>query len=286
MSTTTLHHPPGAAWRWRCWPAHPCCWAAAPRCGAEPRFWRSSPVRASAIGDDGHVMLDGHDVVAYFTEGRHARASRSSRASPEGVTFHFASAAHKALFDAAPQKYLPQYGGFCANGIMPTASPGVATPTPGASSTASSTSSAVPARKDAFLLDVPGNRKLADQYWATEVAGSNSFWQRSKRLVFRVPHYASGEELAPLLLVMAGQERTLPHVSHIGSSVKGDPPGRSSDLYESKDLRVNLRYSMAPSTCPKNKQEGCEFTDVNVEVSLTQRGQKTWVQLGSGICGC
>jgi hypothetical protein len=50
--------------------------------------------------------------------------------------------------------------------------------------------------RDAFLLDVPGNRKLADQYWATEVAGSNSFWQRSKRLVFRVPHYASGEELA------------------------------------------------------------------------------------------
>jgi hypothetical protein len=103
----------------------------------------------------------------------------------------------------------------------------------------------------------------------------------------RQPHMFTALDVgAPLLLVMAGQERTLPHVSHIGSSVKGDPPGRSSDLYESKDLRVNLRYSMAPSTCPKNKPEGCEFTDVNVEVSLTQRGQKTWVQLGSGICGC
>ena len=49
---------------------------------------------------------------------------------------------------------------------------------------------------DAFLLDVPGNIKLADQYWTAEVDGSNSFWQRSKRLVLRVPHYKSGEELA------------------------------------------------------------------------------------------
>ena len=43
---------------------------------------------------------------------------------------------------------------------------------------------------------VPGNLALANTYWSTEVAGSNSFWQRTKRLIFRVPHYASGEELA------------------------------------------------------------------------------------------
>jgi YHS domain-containing protein len=75
-------------------------------------------VRASAIGDDSHVMLDGHDVVAYFTENRHAKGQPQFKSQFQGVTFHFASAAHKALFDAAPQKYLPQYGGFCANGIM------------------------------------------------------------------------------------------------------------------------------------------------------------------------
>jgi len=103
----------------------------------------------------------------------------------------------------------------------------------------------------------------------------------------RQPHMFTAPDLsAPLLLVIDGQERTLQHVRHNGSSVKGDPPGRSSDLYEFKDLRVKLRYSMAPSTCPKTKQEGCEFADVNVEVSLSQRGQKTWVRLGSGICGC
>ena len=50
--------------------------------------------------------------------------------------------------------------------------------------------------RDAFLLDVPGNIRLADTYWAQEVAGANSWVQRYKRLVFRVPHYKSGDELA------------------------------------------------------------------------------------------
>ncbi len=36
----------------------------------------------------------------------------------KGVTFRFASAAHKALFDASPEKYIPQFGGYCANGIV------------------------------------------------------------------------------------------------------------------------------------------------------------------------
>ena len=45
------------------------------------------------------------------------------------------------------------------------------------------------------ILDVPRNMALANRYWAEEVNGSNAFWQRSKRMVFRVPHYKSGAEL-------------------------------------------------------------------------------------------
>lgn len=44
-----------------------------------------------------------------------------------------------------------------------------------------------------------GNTALADKYWSEEVEGSNSFIQRSKRLVFRVPHYKSGDELAKMV---------------------------------------------------------------------------------------
>jgi hypothetical protein len=34
------------------------------------------------------------------------------------VTFRFSKPEHKAMFDAAPEKYLPQYGGYCTNGIV------------------------------------------------------------------------------------------------------------------------------------------------------------------------
>ena len=156
------------------------------------------PVNAVADGDDARVMLKGHDVVAYFTDGRHALGSPQIKSVYEGVTFRFASTAHKALFDAAPQKYLPQYGGYCANGIV------YGIPWGGDADTWLMRDGKLyifggAGSRDAFMLDVPGNLALAEKYWREEVAGGNSFIQRSKRLVFRVPHYKSGEELAKLV---------------------------------------------------------------------------------------
>ncbi len=155
------------------------------------------PVNAVAA-DDARLMLFGHDVVSYFTDGRHALGSSAHQSVYEGVTFRFASAEHKALFDAAPMKYLPQYGGFCADGIV------YAIPWGGDADTWLIRDGRLfifggAGSKAAFLLDVPGNIALADKYWADEVKGSNSFFQRSKRLVLRVPHYKSGEELAQMV---------------------------------------------------------------------------------------
>ncbi len=152
------------------------------------------PVNAVPDGA-GSLMLHGHDVVAYFTQGRHALGQSGIASVYEGVTFRFASAEHKALFDKDPKKYLPQYGGYCANGIVygiPWGGDGDSWRIfdgklyifGGAGS------------REGFMLDVPKNTRLADKYWAEEVAGSNSWVQRYKRLIFRVPHYRTGEELA------------------------------------------------------------------------------------------
>jgi len=153
------------------------------------------PVNAVADGDDERVMLKGHDVVAYFTQGRHALGSSQFKSVYEGVTFRFASAEHKALFDANPKKYQPEYGGYCANGIA------YAIPWGGDADTWRMIDGRLfinggPGSKAAFELDLKRNIELADRYWREEVAGSNSFLQRSKRLVFRVPHYKSGDQLA------------------------------------------------------------------------------------------
>ncbi len=156
------------------------------------------PVRAIAMDGDKHVMLDGHDVVAYFTQGRHALGQAQIKSVYEGVTFRFASAEHKALFDKEPKKYIPQYGGFCANGIV------YGIPWGGDADTWRIIDGKLyifggAGSRDAFLLDIPGNLKLSDQYWRDEVAGNNSFVRRTWRLVFRVPHYKNGEELARLV---------------------------------------------------------------------------------------
>ena len=52
------------------------------------------------------------------------------------------------------------------------------------------------AQKDAFMLDPAGNMAHANRYWNEEIANSNALIQRARRLVFRVPHYQSGAELA------------------------------------------------------------------------------------------
>ncbi len=154
-----------------------------------------TPVNAHVIEGNSRVMLSGHDVVAYFTQNKHALGSTQFSSVYEGITFQFASAEHKALFDKEPTKYQPQYGGYCANGIV------YGIPWGGDADSWRMIDGKLyifggAGSRDGFLIDVPGNTKLADKYWAEEVAGSNSFWQRSKRLVFRVPHYKSGSELA------------------------------------------------------------------------------------------
>lgn len=153
------------------------------------------PVNAVADGGDERVMLFGHDVVAYFTLGRHALGSAQFKSVYEDVTFRFANAEHKAMFDREPAKYLPQYGGFCANGIA------YAIPWGGDADTWRIDNGKLyifggRGSKEAWELDIPGNLARAERYWKEEVSGSNSFVQRSKRLVLRVPHYKSGDELA------------------------------------------------------------------------------------------
>ncbi len=153
------------------------------------------PVKAVALDGDDPVMLTGHDVVAYFTLGRHAPGSPQFKSVVDGVTFRFANGEHKALFDKDPTKYMPQYGGFCAGGIV------YAIPWGGDADTFRIVDGRLfifggKGSRDAFELDTPGNVRLADGYWKDEVAGSHSVLQRVKRLVFRVPHYKSDAKLA------------------------------------------------------------------------------------------
>jgi YHS domain-containing protein len=60
------------------------------------------------------LALDGHDAVAYFKGGKPAKGNPAHAVTWNGATWHFASAENKAAFEANPQAYAPQYGGYCA----------------------------------------------------------------------------------------------------------------------------------------------------------------------------
>jgi YHS domain-containing protein len=153
-----------------------------------------SPVNAVADGEDGHVMLFGADVVSYFTENAYRPGSSAIKSVYKGVTFRFSKPAHKTMFDREPEKYLPQYGGYCANGIV------YGIPYGGNADAWRMINGKLytfggPRSVEGFMLDVPKNVALADRYWAEEVNGSNAFVQRVRRLVDRVPHYRTGAQL-------------------------------------------------------------------------------------------
>src|SRR3982750_3541738 len=74
-----------------------------------------SPVNAVKEGDDAHLMLFGYEVVNYFTDGRERRGDPAIKTVYKDVTFRFATPEHKKMFDATPEKYMPQFGGYCTN---------------------------------------------------------------------------------------------------------------------------------------------------------------------------
>ena len=76
----------------------------------------AAPAWAGDYYEKDGAALMGHDVVAYFSGGKPVRGSADITAVYKGSTFRFASEANRAAFSAAPERYAPQYGGFCAFG--------------------------------------------------------------------------------------------------------------------------------------------------------------------------
>lgn len=63
------------------------------------------------------AAIGGYDPVAFFTTNQPTRGASDNKAEYKGSTFYFASKENKETFLASPEKYAPQYGGFCAYGM-------------------------------------------------------------------------------------------------------------------------------------------------------------------------
>lgn len=74
----------------------------------------SQATRHPKVYTENGVALDGQDVVAYFTQGKPVQGNKQFSHKWNGATWQFSSAAHRDLFAQNPEKYAPQYGGYCA----------------------------------------------------------------------------------------------------------------------------------------------------------------------------
>jgi YHS domain-containing protein len=72
------------------------------------------PSPVAAVNTTDGVALKGYDPVAYFVSGQPTPGVEPHTYDWKGVTYRFASNDNLELFKADPEKYLPQYGGYCA----------------------------------------------------------------------------------------------------------------------------------------------------------------------------
>ena len=70
------------------------------------------PLNLNASG----VALEGYDPVTYFS-GQPAPGNLAISLTYQGAIYYFTNKANKSHFEAAPENYAPQYGGYCATAI-------------------------------------------------------------------------------------------------------------------------------------------------------------------------
>lgn len=58
--------------------------------------------------------INGYDPVAYFTENKAVEGNKEYTFQWQDATWYFSSEANKNAFSQNPEKYAPQYGGYCS----------------------------------------------------------------------------------------------------------------------------------------------------------------------------
>ncbi len=79
--------------------------------------WMGVPARAQGGMSVPRVALQGYDPVAYFTENRPVQGAPEFQRDFDGTRYYFASARNRDLFAADPDRYAPQFSGYCSSSV-------------------------------------------------------------------------------------------------------------------------------------------------------------------------
>lgn len=67
--------------------------------------------------NENDLAIQGYDTVAYFTANKALKGNSNFTAAYKNAIYQFSSEENRDLFKQNPEKYAPQYGGFCAFGV-------------------------------------------------------------------------------------------------------------------------------------------------------------------------
>lgn len=74
---------------------------------------QSETTRKKHYNTDDQVALSGYDPVSYFVN-KPIEGNPDIKYTYKGITYYFLTEKSKSLFKSNPEKYEPQYGGWCA----------------------------------------------------------------------------------------------------------------------------------------------------------------------------
>jgi YHS domain-containing protein len=110
------------------------------------------------------AAVQGYDTVAYFTAGKALRGSGSFSFPWHGMTWYFLFKENRDLFAANPEKYAPQYEGYCAWALTE-ARLAITDPEVWKIVDGKLYLNCSKAAYEKWSLDIPGNIKKADANW-------------------------------------------------------------------------------------------------------------------------
>jgi enamine deaminase RidA (YjgF/YER057c/UK114 family) len=67
-------------------------------------------------GEEGRLAISGYDPVAYFTDAKPIEGLQAFEHIWHNARWRFATAAHRDMFVSDPERYAPQFDGYCAMG--------------------------------------------------------------------------------------------------------------------------------------------------------------------------
>lgn len=77
-------------------------------------FGQNTTKRTKQFNLESTLAIQGYDPVSYFKLNKAVKGKKELSYVFDGVTYHFATKENKDDFQKLPQKYEPQYGGWCA----------------------------------------------------------------------------------------------------------------------------------------------------------------------------